>query len=235
MKGANVLKQWITTGSMRLDMALNGGLPIGEITLIYGEAETGKTGLAIQCSVNAARIGFKTLYIDCEGAFTPERLSQIAQSDIDEVSEMIIIARPSSFREQIDLIDGLEKYITRRFGLIVFDTITSHYRSEIASRGDTFNLNRELNRQVAVLMQIARTTPLSVLLLSQVRSVMEASDFTPVATRTLRFWSSEVIKLSRTERPNIVRCVVEKVHEAERNLKFLLSIEEDGIHDYPPA
>ena len=103
MKGANVLKQWITTGSMRLDTALNGGLPIGEITLIYGEAETGKTGLAIQCSVNAARIGFKTLYIDCEGTFKPERLSQIAQSDIDEVSEMIIIARPSSFQEQISL------------------------------------------------------------------------------------------------------------------------------------
>ena len=235
MKGANVLKQWITTGSMRLDMALNVGLPIGEVTLIYGEAETGKTGLAIQCSVNAARIGFKTLYIDCEGTFTPERLSQIAQSDIDEVSEMIIIARPSSFQEQIDLIDGLEKYITKRFGLIVFDTITSHYRSEIANNGDPFNLNRELNRQVAVLMQIARTTPLSVLLLSQVRSVMETSDFTPVATRTLRFWSSGVIKLSRTERPNIVRCVVEKAHGAEKNLTFLLSIEEDGVHDYPPA
>jgi len=235
MKGANVLKQWITTGSMRLDMALNVGLPIGEVTLIYGEAETGKTGLAIQCSVNAARIGFKTLYIDCEGTFTPERLSQIAQSDIDEVSEMIIIARPSSFQEQIDLIDGLEKYITKRFGLIVFDTITSHYRSEIANKGDPFNLNRELNRQVAVLMQIARTTPLSVLLLSQVRSVMETSDFTPVATRTLRFWSSGVIKLSRTERPNIVRCVVEKAHGAEKNLTFLLSIEEDGVHDYPPA
>jgi len=216
-------------------MALNVGLPIGEVTLIYGEAETGKTGLAIQCSVNAARIGFKTLYIDCEGTFTPERLSQIAQSDIDEVSEMIIIARPSSFQEQIDLIDGLEKYITKRFGLIVFDTITSHYRSEIANKGDPFNLNRELNRQVAVLMQIARTTPLSVLLLSQVRSVMETSDFTPVATRTLRFWSSGVIKLSRTERPNIVRCVVEKAHGAEKNLTFLLSIEEDGVHDYPPA
>jgi len=226
------LKRRITTGSICLDRALDGGLPLGEIVLLYGEAETGKTTLAIQSAVNSARIGFKTLYVDCEGAFTVERLSQIAFSDFEEVSEMIILTRPSSFQEQIEIIDELEKFINRRFGLIVFDTVTSLYRSEIMGKNEAFNLNRELNRQVAVLMQIARTIPLSVLLLSQVRSSMQGVDVVPVATRILKFWSSSVVKLSRAGRRNMVRAFVEKSGGKERRYSFLLSIEEDGIHDY---
>jgi len=229
---ARILKRWITTGSICLDRALDGGLPPGEIVLLYGEAETGKTALAIQCAVNSARMGFKTLYVDCEGAFTTERLSQIAFRDFEEVSEMIILARPSSFQEQIKIIDELEKFVNRRFGLIVFDTITSLYRSELINREEAFNLNRELNRQVATLVQIARTTPLSVLLLSQVRSLMQKDDVVPVATRILEFWSSGVVKLSRTGRPKIVRAKVEKSGGKEKQVSFLLSIEEDGIHDY---
>jgi len=215
-----------------LDRALDGGLPLGEIVLLYGEAETGKTALAIQSAVNSARMGFKTLYVDCEGTFTVERLSQIASSDFEEVSEMIIIVRPSSFQEQIKIVDDLEKFINRRFGLIVFDTITSLYRSEIMSRNEAFNLNRELNRQVATLMQIARTIPLSVLLLSQVRSLMGEADVAPVATRILKFWSSNVVRLSRVGRRNVVRALVEKSGGKERGFSFFLSIEEDGIHDY---
>jgi len=227
-----ILKRRITTGSIYLDRALDGGLPPGEIVLLYGGAETGKTALAIQCAVNSARMGFKTLYVDCEGTFTSERLSQIAFSDFEEISEMIILVRPQSFEEQIKIIDNLEKFLNKRFGLLIFDTITSLYRSELRSKKESFNLNRELNRQVAVLMQIAKTIPLSVLLLSQVRSVMEGVDVVPVATRILKFWSSGVVKLSRTGRRNVIRAVVEKSGGKEDCSSFFLSIEEDGIHDY---
>jgi len=227
-----MMKRRITTGSMYLDRALDGGLTQGEIVLLYGEAETGKTALAIQCAVNSARMGFKTLYVDCEGSFTPERLSQIAYLDFEEVSKMIILAKPASFQEQIEIIDNLEKFVNRRFGLIVFDTITSLYRSELTSKKETFNLNRELNRQIAVLMQIARTIPLSVLLLSQVRSLMQRDDFAPVATRILKFWSSGVVKLSRAGGKNMIRALVEKSGGKEGQTEFFLTIEEDGIRDW---
>ena len=226
------MERRITTGSSKLDRALDGGLHLGEITLIYGEAETGKTSLAMQCAVNSARMGLKTLYVDCEGTFTPERLSQIAFLDYEEISEMIIIVRPSSFKEQSEIIDDLEKFINRRFGLIVFDTITHLYRLELAGKNESFNLNRELNRQVATLVQIAKTVPLSVLLLSQVRSLMKEADFVPVATRILRFWSNGIVKLSKTSRRNIVNVLVERSGGKEKHLSFLLSIEEDGIRDY---
>ncbi|RJS79912.1 DNA repair and recombination protein RadB, partial [Candidatus Bathyarchaeota archaeon] len=40
----------ISTGCTSLDDLLGGGITSGSITLIYGEAETGKTSLAIQCA-----------------------------------------------------------------------------------------------------------------------------------------------------------------------------------------
>jgi DNA repair and recombination protein RadB len=227
-----VLARWIPTGCGSLDRALEGGLKPGGTTLLYGEAETGKTTLAMQCAVNSARMGCKALYVDSDGTFSPERLSQIVFQDFEEVSQSLMLVKPSSFREQVEIVDNLERYVSKRFGLIVFDTITSLYRPELVDKKETFNLNRELNRQVAALAQIAKAFDVSVLLLSQVRSVVGETDIAPVATRVLKFWSDSVIKLTRTGRPNIVRASVGKSEGKETRQAFYLIIGENGIHDY---
>jgi len=227
-----VLTRWIPTGCISLDKALEGGLKTGGTTLLYGEAETGKTTLAMQCAVNSARMGFKTLYVDSDGTFSPERLHQITQKDFEEVSDSIILAKPSTFKEQAEIVDNLERYIGGRFALIVFDTVTSLYRVELDGKKETFNLNRELNRQVAALAQISKTLDVSVLLLSQVRSVVGEAEVTPVATRVLEFWSDAVISLARMGRRNLVRASVEKSEGKDSRLVFYLAIEEDGVHDH---
>jgi len=225
------LARWIPTGCTSLDRALDGGLPPSSITLLYGEAETGKTTLAMQCAVGSSQMGFKTLYIDSDGTFSPERLSQIAFGDFEEVSESLMITKPSTFAEQIETVDNLEKYVSKGFGLIVFDTVTSLYRSELANKKETFNLNRELNRQVASLAQIAKALDLSVLLISQVRSVPTEFDVVPVATRVLKFWSEAVIELAKTGSGKIVKASVEKRGGKEERLTFHLVIGEDGVQD----
>jgi len=227
-----ILARWIPTGCISLDRALEGGLPPSSITLLYGEAETGKTTLAMQCAVSSSRMGFKTLYIDSDGTLSPERLSQVASQDFEEVSDSIMIARPSTFAEQAEIVDNLEKYVSKGFGLIVFDTVTSLYRSELANKKETFNLNRELNRHVASLAQIAKALDLSVFLISQVRSVPTELEVVPVATRVLKFWSEAVIMLARTGPGRIVKASVEKRGGKEAKLAFYLVIEEDGVHDY---
>ena len=228
----DILARWIPAGCTSLDRALDGGLPPSSVTLLYGEAETGKTTLAMQCAVGSSRLGSKTLYIDSDGTFSPERLSQIIYQDFEEVSDSIIIARPSTFAEQIEIVDNLEKYVSKGFGLIVFDTVTSLYRSELASKKETFNLNRELNRQVASLAQLAKALDLSVLLISQVRSVPTEFAVVPVATRVVEFWSEAVIELTRTGPGKMVKASIEKRGKKDAKLSFYLVIGEDGVQDY---
>ena len=222
----------IPTGCSLIDRFLEGGLSSGKITLLYGEAETGKTTLAIQCSVNTARMGYKTIFVDSDGAFTPERLAQIARRDLNEISEEIILFRPLSFEEQGSVIDHLREYLTERFGLIVVDSVTSLYRRELKGDEGVFPLNRELNRQVATLRELSKEAGIPILLTSQVRSVPtpEGGDVAPVATRVLTFWSDYVIHLKRTMRRGIISAALEK--PKGRIVECRLIIVEDGIRDY---
>ena len=129
-----LLQGVIPTGCNSLDKLLEGGLPLKKISLVYGEAETGKSSFAIQCAVNCARIGYKTIFIDSDGTFSTRRLSQIAYYDSEKVSPLIILVRPTTFQEQALAIDHLDEYITRKVGLVVVDTITSLYRVEIGDQ-----------------------------------------------------------------------------------------------------
>ncbi|MEM1587049.1 MAG: ATPase domain-containing protein [Candidatus Bathyarchaeia archaeon] len=226
--------RWIPTGCLMLDRVLDGGLPPGELTLVYGEAETGKTSLAIQCSVNAARMKYKTLYIDADGTFSPERLMHVALQDFNEALQSIIIFTPSTFEEQSNLIDDLEKFVSGNLGLIIFDTITSLYRAGIVGKEEAFKANRELNRQVATLAHIAKKFQISILIVSQVRSVLTERDayIEPVASRVLKYWSSSIIGLFKTSRYNVVRAVVERSAGVEKKITLYLLISENGISEY---
>lgn len=230
----DLLQRRIPTGCHALNGMLEGGLSLGDVTLVYGEAETGKTSLAIQCAVNTSRIGYKTIFVDSDGIFSPVRLSQIASKDIDEVAPSITLVRPTTFQEQALAIDRLDEYITKTVGLVVVDTFTSLYRLELGEPKRTFTLNRELGRQAACLAQIAKTRKVAILINSQVRSVFLEGVVTmePVATRILRFWADVVLNLKHTNRPRIMKAVLEKHRERKRPISCYFKIVEAGIRDY---
>jgi len=213
---------------------LEGGLAFGDVTLVYGEAETGKTSLAIQCAVNTARMGYKTIFVDSDGAFSPVRLSQIAYKDVNEVAPLITLVKPATFQEQGVAIDRLDEYLTKTVGLVVVDTLTSLYRAELGGPQKTFALNRELGRQVACLAQVAKTRKIAVLLNSQVRNVLLEGvvSMEPVATRVLKFWADVVLNLKYTGQPRILKAVLEKYPERKRPLSCYVRIGETGISDY---
>jgi len=224
----------IPTGCGSLDKLLNGGLSPGDVALVYGEPKTGKTCLAIQCAVNATRLGFKVVFIDSDGTFFPRRLVQIAGPDLNEVASKITVVKPTVFQEQGLAIDRLDEYLTPQIGLVVVDTVTSLYRVEIdVTKEKTFKLNRELGRQLAYLAQIAKTRKVAVLITSQVRSVFLEGFVTvePVATRVLRFWSDTVLNLKPADHRNTLKIVLEKHTQRAYPLNCYVSIEESGVCD----
>jgi DNA repair protein RadB len=223
------------TGCGCIDSNLEGGISEESVTLIYGEAETGKSTLAMQCAVNCALQGFKTLYVDCDGTFSAKRLSQLAGKKFDEIAELIVLVRPQDFREQTALVDRLAEYLIMNTGLVVFDTVTTLYRVKVAeSSGKAFGLSRELNRQMAIIAQTSRIKKIPMVLVSQVRSVFNEIEGSvePVGTRVLKFWADTIIAVKPAENPQEIKAVLEKPQH-DREVVCSLRIDATGIHDYP--
>jgi RecA/RadA recombinase len=226
----------IQTGCKCIDTSIGGGISPETVTLIYGEPETGKTTLAMQCAFNCAIQNLKVLFIDCDNSFYAKRLYQISKDRFDEVAERIILVKPKNFREQTALIDQINEYVTTNVGLIIVDTFTSLYGakvSEASVKSKTFGVNRELNRQLAILAQTTKIKKIPLIITSQVRSVFndQSTSIRPVATRVLKFWADTIITLKPTNNPQTIKAVVEKAREIEEEVTCYIQIVEAGIQD----
>jgi RecA/RadA recombinase len=226
----------IPTGSNCIDNYLEGGIAPETITMIYGEPETGKTTLVIQCAANCALQGKKTLFVDCDNTFATERLSQITREKFDQVAEQIILMKPKDFAEQTAIIDQLQDYTSKNFGLVIIDTFNSLYRakvSETTAPKASFAVNRELNRQMALLAQTAKTQHIPLIVTSQVKAVFDETyvSVAPVATRVLQFWATTTIALKPTENPQVIQVVLQQKNRNPQEATCHLRIGQTGIHD----
>jgi DNA repair protein RadB len=195
-----------------LDNVLGGGFAIGEVAVVYGEAGTGKTTLALQTAIEAARHSSKVIYIDADHSFTRQRFVQLAGEEADTISEQILLFFPDTFAAQTSLIESIENYLTARTRLAIVDTITSLYRVSLGSAQQTFVLNRELNRQLAYLSEVAVRRKLVVLLTSQVHARLDFpfGRIEPVARRTLAHWPRTIIRLKNTSEQSRKEIAVER-------------------------
>ncbi len=224
----------ISTGCKCIDSNIGGGILPENVVLIYGEPETGKTTLAIQCAVNCALQNLKTLYIDCDNTFSTKRMSQIAKNRFDQVAEQVILIKPKDFHEQTAVVDHIQDYTEKNFGLIIIDTLTSLYGAEVAERsGKAFSVNRELNRQLAILAQTTKIRKIPVVVTSQVRSILDNENVSvrPVANRVLKFWADTIIFLKPTEYPQTLKALVEKSPAISQETSCYVQILESGIQD----
>src|SRR5271169_1788349 len=99
----------INTGCKCIDSHIGGGITPQSVTLIYGEPETGKTTLAIQCAVSCGLQNYKTLFVDCDNTFSTKRLSQLSGEKFDQVADQIILIKPKDFKEQMAVIDRIQE------------------------------------------------------------------------------------------------------------------------------
>jgi len=224
----------ISTGCSSIDRLLKGGFPVDCVSLVYGEATTGKTTLAMQTSIECARKNFKAIYIDADQSFSHQRLSQIAPSDARELGSRIIIFQPATFSEQSSLIEGLENYLMKVTKLVIVDTVTSLYRASLGSAERTFTLNRELNRQIAYLAETALKHHLSVVLTSQVHSSVDSQGWRiePVARRILFHWPKVKLFLKPTGKADVKEAVLERPSSSpEEEVRCYYTLTEKGLEE----
>ncbi len=227
------MSEKIQTGIKCVDSSLDGGVSPQSITLIYGEPETGKSTLAMQIAFYCALQNRKVLYIDCDNTFSAQRLMQIAGDKFEQVAPLFLLVKPLNFKEQTAVVDHISDYTEKNFGLIVIDTFTSLYGAHVAEHDKkTFSINRELNRQLAILAQSVKVRKIPVVITSQVRNVFagENVSIAPVANRVLKFWADTIIDLKPTLNTRQIKAVIEKSSKPTE-ITCYIQIGENGIND----
>jgi len=175
----------ITTGSKELDKLLDGGIETGSITEIFGEFRTGKTQichtLAVTAQLALSQNGGegKTLYIDTEGTFRPERLLAIAERfglNGDDVLDNVAYARAHNSDHQLGLlIEASAMMAESRFALLIVDSATALYRTDFSGRGELSARQMHLARFLRQLQGLADEYGIAVVITNQVVSQVDGS------------------------------------------------------------
>jgi len=172
----------ITTGNKDFDNLLGGGgIETKAITEAFGAYGSGKSQLGFSLAVNCQlplEVGGaegKSVYIDTEGTFRPERIREIAESkgmNPENVLKNMFVARAFNSDHQILLIDKIGELIKsgEPIRLVVVDSLTAHFRAEFSGRGQLADRQQKLNKYLHTLMRIAEQFNLAIYVTNQVMS-----------------------------------------------------------------
>ena len=168
----------ISTGCKELDAILGGGMETGSLTELYGEFRTGKTQLChtlcVICQLPVEQGGGegKALYIDTEGTFRPERLTQISQRfglDPNDVMDNVAYARAYNSEHQMQLlVQAAALMAESRFALVVVDSATALFRTDYTGRGELSTRQQNLAQFLRGLQKLADEFGVAVVVTNQV-------------------------------------------------------------------
>jgi len=141
--------RFFSSGSPSIDSLLQGGFRTGRVTELFGRSGSGKTLLAAQTALLAAKERKKSLYVDTEGSFRPERLQQMAESrgwDLGGLLENIIYVRTDSAAEQLETVRRMaHREATAPCALVIVDTLTRNFTVELPGRSNISSRQAALN------------------------------------------------------------------------------------------
>ena len=215
------------TGSSGLDSLLEGGYGEGRITEVFGPSNSGKTQLAIQATVMASSRGWKSVFVDTESTFRPERVVQMAVSrglDPKATLESVFSVRARDLEAQSHVLRRMvDDSRVSAAKLLVVDTVTKNFTLEFPGREKVGRrqgaLGAYLNR-VALDAYFHRRV---VLLTNRVASVTRdgASQDVSVGGLTLRRFVDRSVRVRR-EGAHVVASL-ESPRIATKPVKCLLS------------
>jgi DNA repair protein RadA len=170
-----------TTGSLRLDSFLKGGIETQAMTEIAGEFGSGKSQLCYTLCVtanmplNKRGLGGNVIFIDTENTFRPERIHQIAENrgitQPDEILRKIYVCKIFNSGHLELIIQNLGKSIQEyKAKLLIVDSIISLHRAEFTGRGTLADRQQRLNIMLHKLVRLAEVYNISIVITNQVQA-----------------------------------------------------------------
>jgi len=217
----------LSTGSKTLDDLLEGGFEGGAITLLFGEAGSGKTNICLQVASMVAAAGKKVIYIDTEGV-SLERLQQIAGDSYEDVMKNILFFEPHNFDDQEKFVDKAVKLAesSLEIGVMILDSATIHYR--LTRNDEEKGVRKSLSPQLAKLLSAARTKDIPIILTSQVYTDIEKGTFEPLGGHVLLHNAKAIIRLDKVG-TNTRRAVIIKHRHLEEGRRADFKMTKNGV------
>ncbi|XP_064403343.1 DNA repair protein RAD51 homolog 2-like [Halichondria panicea] len=238
-------KKCVPTSLHRLDSLLRGGLPSGMITEISGPPGCGKTQFCVTVAVvTALSAGQNVAYIDTEGAFSAERLVEIAKYRHPNSSSsehlLALASRVHVFTEMtcdilLERLAQLEEIIVdKKIRLVIVDSIASLVRKEFntSSKKGVADRAALLNTQAARLKYVAESFKIPILVTNQITTkVSHDQEEDSIVTVALgNSWSHAVnTRLLMQYREGNMRTVTVSKSPLCDMISFVVSIENEGL------
>lgn len=233
----------ISTGSKNIDDLLGGGLETWAMTEFYGEFGSGKTQIChtlccmVQQPEGQGGLSGGVIYIDTEGTFRPERISEIAQArgfNPDEILSKIMVARAYNSAHQELIVKDLGRMIEKNnVKLVVVDSAVAHYRAEFLGRGTLAERQQRLNRFMHALLRTAEVYNIAIILTNQVQAAPDSFFGDPTRAtggHVVAHTSTYRLYLRKAGKNRIAR-MIDSPYHPERDAVFIL--DEKGIDDPP--
>lgn len=187
----------VAFGHRELDSLLGpDGLEPGQITLLVGEAGTGKTSLALVLASGAKHPHI----VDTEG-ISLERIRQVG-------AEHAKIARVTDFERQQKIVGNIEEGCD----LLILDSLVMLYRLERAERPE--EASAELARHMADLVELAEKEGIPVVVTGHIYEWEGKKRI--VSGDVAKYWAKTIVQLEKLRRPGERRAVLLKhPHRAE--------------------
>lgn len=188
--GSSMAVETISSGSISLDVALGGGLPVGRIVEIYGPESSGKTTVALSAIACAQQQGLQCAFIDAEHALDPSYAAKLGV-DIDN----LLVSQPDTGEQALEITDALVR--SGAVSLIVVDSVAALTpKAEIEGEiGDShMGLHaRMMSQAMRKLKGNINTSKTIVIFINQIRmkiGVMFGNPETTTGGNALKFYAS---------------------------------------------
>jgi len=238
----------IPTGCEGLDDLLGGGFERGAITQVYGPPAAGKTNIVLSAAVELAATGASALYVDTEG-LSVDRMEQLAEAavaaragpvaqeggaradadlTVEAVASRLVVSEAHTFEEQEEAVRDVEEFVDT-VDLVVLDSATGFYRLQ-RTDDDGGEALRDVGRQLAHLLSLARKHDLAVAFTNQVYTDPDSDRSRGLGGHTLDHWSATVVRVDRFRGGNR-RATLEKHRSRPAGESVRFQITDSGLEN----
>ena len=208
---------FISSGSISLDIALGGGYPRGRIIEIYGPESSGKTTLALHAIAEIHKLGGVAAFIDAEHAFDKIYAQNLG---VNISKDHLLFAQPDNGEQALEITEILVR--SNKVDLIVIDSVAALTpKAEIEGEmGDSkmglqARLMSQALRKITAVVSKSHTTIIFINQLRDKIGVMFGNPETTTGGNALKFYASQRLDIRRTSQNKEGEVIVSNVSKVK--------------------